>query len=70
MLDFSCLQQLIRMGFRAIELPPRNGSRKIPIYGIFPGAKVIRGQNWDWDNQDGGAGKHIASYHRPNVVHF
>lgn len=39
-----------------VELSTREHSRKIPIVGIFPGAKVIRGQNWDWGDQDGGLG--------------
>jgi E3 ubiquitin-protein ligase mind-bomb len=24
--------------------------------GIFVGAKVVRGPDWDWSNQDGGEG--------------
>jgi len=26
---------------------------KIDAKGIFPGARVVRGQDWDWGNQDG-----------------
>ncbi|CAK9186658.1 unnamed protein product, partial [Ilex paraguariensis] len=43
-----------------VELTPREHSRKITIAGIFPGAKVIRGQNWDWGDQDGGLG-HVGN---------
>jgi hypothetical protein len=56
-----CCHTVCERCYRAVELPSREGSRKIPIYGIFPGAKVIRGQNWDWDDQDGGAGKRRSS---------
>lgn len=30
---------------------------KIEAVGLFAGAKVIRGPDWDWGNQDGGDGK-------------
>ena len=35
------------------EVPPRKGSRKVEAIGIFPGATVIRGPDWQWGNQDG-----------------
>lgn len=35
----------------------RKSAEKIPLQGIFVGAKVIRGPDWDWGNQDGGDGK-------------
>ena len=28
-------------------------STKTQSFGIFAGAKVIRGPDWDWGNQDG-----------------
>lgn len=34
----------------------RLGKQKIHAMGIFPGAQVVRGPDWDWGNQDGGAG--------------
>ncbi|XP_039281221.1 E3 ubiquitin-protein ligase MIB2 [Nilaparvata lugens] len=40
-----------------IDLPPRRGSTKLQLQGIFVGAKVVRGANWEWGNQDGGEGK-------------
>lgn len=38
-------------------LEPRRKSKKIPIRGIFPGARVIRGVDWQWEDQDGGNGR-------------
>ncbi|XP_076472368.1 E3 ubiquitin-protein ligase MIB2-like [Babylonia areolata] len=35
----------------------RSISLKIRAIGIFPGAKVTRGKDWAWGDQDGGAGK-------------
>ncbi|XP_053675177.1 E3 ubiquitin-protein ligase MIB2 [Anopheles nili] len=40
-----------------IRLPPRKGSTKVQLKGIFVGAKVTRGADWEWNNQDGGPGK-------------
>uniref|UniRef100_A0A182MM47 RING-type E3 ubiquitin transferase n=1 Tax=Anopheles culicifacies TaxID=139723 RepID=A0A182MM47_9DIPT len=40
-----------------ILLPPRKGSTKIQLKGIFAGARVTRGPDWEWNNQDGGPGK-------------
>ena len=28
-------------------------STKLQSYGIFTGARVVRGPDWDWGNQDG-----------------
>ncbi|CAG0898529.1 unnamed protein product [Darwinula stevensoni] len=42
---------------QGVEVPSRAESVRIPLKGIFPSAKVIRGPNWDWGNQDGGQGK-------------
>ncbi|XP_071451950.1 E3 ubiquitin-protein ligase MIB2 [Hetaerina americana] len=39
------------------DLVPRIGCYKIQLKGIFVGAKVMRGLDWDWGNQDGGEGK-------------
>lgn len=41
----------------SVRVPPRNGSLKIEMKGIFVGAKVIRGPDWEWGQQDGGNGK-------------
>ncbi|XP_063229552.1 E3 ubiquitin-protein ligase MIB2 [Bacillus rossius redtenbacheri] len=40
-----------------VEMGPRKGCVKIQLKGIFVGAKVVRGADWDWNNQDGGEGK-------------
>jgi E3 ubiquitin-protein ligase mind-bomb len=32
----------------------RSESRTLQLKGIFPGAKVVRGQDWSWGDQDGG----------------
>lgn len=38
-------------------MPQRQNGRKCELRGIFVGAKVVRGFNWEWGNQDGGEGK-------------
>lgn len=43
--------------FFSLELPLRINGRKCELRGIFVGAKVVRGYNWEWGNQDGGEGK-------------
>lgn len=40
-----------------VEMGPRKGCAKVQMKGIFVGAKVVRGPDWDWSNQDGGEGK-------------
>ena len=35
----------------------RRKSKKISARGIFPGARVTRGVDWQWDEQDGGNGR-------------
>lgn len=39
------------------HVPPRKDSRKVDSIGIFFGAKVGRGRDWKWADQDGGKGK-------------
>lgn len=34
-------------------MPKRQGAAKLQMKGIFVSAKVIRGPDWDWGNQDG-----------------
>ncbi|KAG0711656.1 E3 ubiquitin-protein ligase MIB2 [Chionoecetes opilio] len=43
---------------KGAEVGARKNAEKIPLQGIFSGAKVQRGPDWDWGNQDGGEGKH------------
>lgn len=38
-------------------MPTRQSSYKIDLRGIFVGAKVCRGPDWEWNQQDGGDGK-------------
>ncbi|XP_071805425.1 E3 ubiquitin-protein ligase MIB2-like isoform X1 [Asterias amurensis] len=40
-----------------VRVAKRQKSTKITLRGLFPGAKVVRGPDWDWANQDGGEGK-------------
>lgn len=44
-----------------VEMVPRKGCAKVQMMGIFVGAKVVRGPDWDWSNQDGGEGNQIHS---------
>ncbi|XP_064642010.1 E3 ubiquitin-protein ligase MIB2-like isoform X2 [Lineus longissimus] len=41
-------------GIPGVKVPKRNGSVKITAKGIFTGAKVVRGPDWDWGIQDDG----------------
>ena len=45
------------MGNEKVLLECRRKSKKIPVRGIFPGARVIRGVDWSWEDQDGGNGR-------------
>uniref|UniRef100_T1JDF9 RING-type E3 ubiquitin transferase n=1 Tax=Strigamia maritima TaxID=126957 RepID=T1JDF9_STRMM len=40
-----------------VDMIIRAGALKIQAKGIFVGAKVMRGPDWDWGNQDGGDNK-------------
>lgn len=40
----------------------RTDAVKCELRGIFVGAKVVRGYNWEWGNQDGGEGKLINNF--------
>ncbi|XP_057380632.1 E3 ubiquitin-protein ligase MIB2-like [Daphnia carinata] len=40
-----------------VILDKRQSMIKLQVKGIFVGAKVVRGPDWDWGNQDGGEGK-------------
>lgn len=44
-------------GSERFPLEPRRKSKKIAIRGIFPGARVVRGVDWQWEDQDGGNGR-------------
>ena len=36
-----------------VNVPARSRSTSVEVKGIFPGAKVIRGHDWKWKDQDG-----------------
>ena len=40
--------------FNRIYVGRRVGKSKVEAKGIFCGAQVMRGPDWDWGNQDGG----------------
>ena len=40
-----------------VTLSPRQGLPRIPLRGIFQGAKVVRGPDWEWGSQDGELGE-------------
>ncbi|CAH0390695.1 unnamed protein product [Bemisia tabaci] len=44
-------------GSERVLMEPRRKSKKITVRGIFPGAKVVRGVDWQWEDQDGGGGR-------------
>ena len=37
----------------SVNVPPRTSSKRITARGLFPNAKVVRGRDWMWQNQDG-----------------
>lgn len=43
--------------FHRAFLDPRRKSKKITVRGIFPSARVVRGIDWQWEDQDGGNGR-------------
>jgi E3 ubiquitin-protein ligase mind-bomb len=40
-----------------VLMEPRRKSKKIAVRGIFQGARVVRGVDWQWEDQDGGNGR-------------
>ena len=51
------LLYLVSVVFCRIRVGKRRGTEKMQKRGIFKGSKVMRGTDWRWDDQDGGAGK-------------
>ncbi|XP_060848380.1 uncharacterized protein LOC132927810 isoform X2 [Rhopalosiphum padi] len=43
------------LGENPVILDQRKKSKKITLRGIFPGSRVVRGVDWQWDDQDGGS---------------
>jgi len=35
------------------DVPAREQSAKMEISGLFAGARVVRGMDWSWGDQDG-----------------
>lgn len=50
-------QRFQTLNSAGVQLPAREGCTKVMLRGIFIGAKVSRGTDWEWSNQDGGRGK-------------
>jgi E3 ubiquitin-protein ligase mind-bomb len=48
MLDSSVLVILPR-----VLVESRRKSKKVTARGLFPGARVVRGIDWQWEEQDG-----------------
>ncbi|KAL1124500.1 hypothetical protein AAG570_001126 [Ranatra chinensis] len=44
-------------GSERVMMETRRKSKKIATRGIFPGARVMRGVDWQWEDQDGGMGR-------------
>ncbi|XP_046961355.1 E3 ubiquitin-protein ligase MIB1 [Vanessa cardui] len=44
-------------GAQRCLVEPRRKSKKQAVKGIFPGARVVRGVDWQWEDQDGGNGR-------------
>ena len=42
---------------RRVLLETRRKSKKILSRGLFPGGRVVRGFDWQWEDQDGGKGR-------------
>ena len=49
--------RITTVGSERVLLEPRRKSKKIPVRGIFSGSRVIRGVDWQWEDQDGGNGR-------------
>ena len=39
--------------FRPIQMRKRSGEKYGRLHGFFQGARVKRGKDWEWGNQDG-----------------
>ena len=46
----------LRPGDPGVRVPSRLSSTQTEIFGTFRGAVVVRGRDWEWGDQDGGAG--------------
>ena len=48
-------------------MAPRRSARKVVAKGLFQDATVVRGHDWEWDNQDGK--NRIERMYKP-VIHM
>jgi hypothetical protein len=44
-----------------VRVLPRNGLRKVEAKGLFVEARVFRGRDWKWKDQDGEHKDYLAS---------
>ncbi|KPM03905.1 E3 ubiquitin-protein ligase mind-bomb-like protein [Sarcoptes scabiei] len=49
--------RILSPGSNRYSIEPRRKGKKIQVRGIFPNSRVIRGVDWQWEDQDGGNGK-------------
>jgi len=49
--------RILTPGSQRIPVEPRRKTRRINVRGIFTGSRVVRGVDWQWEDQDGGNGK-------------
>ncbi|KAI1284962.1 E3 ubiquitin-protein ligase MIB1 [Halotydeus destructor] len=49
--------RILAPGHARILMEQRRKSKKTTIRGIYPGSRVVRGVDWQWEDQDGGQGK-------------
>lgn len=54
-MPFEC--KYVLFSFR-ILIDPRRKAKKLTFRGLFPGAKVSRGPDWNYGDQDSGEKKH------------
>ena len=51
-----------------VDVDIRQGSVKLQLKGIFVGAKVVRGPDWDWGNQVRRNIPRLAYYNQLNLA--
>ena len=57
LLHLSMHQMLTPCPPHRVLLESRRKSKKITARGIFTGGRVVRGVDWQWEDQDGGNGR-------------
>ena len=45
------------LGSERSLIEPRKRAKKLTLRGLFPTARVVRGVDWQWEDQDGGPGR-------------